>query len=63
MEDICSGYLSLRSLDFHRMLFRLDECAIGIRVNLGELCPEESDLRGVVDPQQESDQRTSRPVR
>jgi transcriptional regulator with XRE-family HTH domain len=31
-------YLSLRSLDFYRMLFRFKEAAVSIRINLGELC-------------------------
>jgi len=55
------GHLSLHSLDFYRMLFRSKDAAVSVRVNLGELRAKEKDLRGIVDPQQESNQRTAAP--
>ena len=36
---------------FYRMLLRLNVGAVNRRVNLGELCAKEKDLRGIVDPQ------------
>ena len=38
-------YFSFRSFDFYRMLLWLNEAAIGIRINLGELCAEKQNLR------------------
>jgi hypothetical protein len=49
-RKILKRYLSLRSLDFYRMFFRLDKCPIRVRVNLDEFCVKEQDLRGIVDP-------------
>ena len=43
--------LYLRSLHFYRMLLRLNVGDVSIRVNLGELCAKEKDLRSIVNPQ------------
>jgi hypothetical protein len=45
-------------LDFYRMFLWFNAGAIGVRVYLGELCAKEKDLGGIVNPQEESDQRT-----
>jgi hypothetical protein len=55
------AYHFLRYLYFYRMLHRLNMSAISVRINLSELCAEEKDLRGIVDPQEKSDQGPAAP--
>jgi hypothetical protein len=50
-------------LDFYRMFLWFNAGAIGVRVYLGELCAKEKDLGGIVNPQEESDQRAGCTIR
>ena len=58
-----TGYHFLRYLYFYRMLHRHNAGAISVRVNLSKFRAKEKDLRGIVDPQEQSDKGTGRSIR